>query len=187
MPSEDSLAEPVTTSHFTGQRVKGQGWDLPLTCSLYSLPVTQQVPSPRGHWDYTVPGISPLSLRVPALSSSPRLRAMRPGQAGAQQEPGLEGCPRVEPGLGQEAREKGRGAEAPEPHILLPLPSLWLFDSNPGQWHWDLPTPDHGSSGTPSKESSEDQATTAGAPTWGAPSSAPPLTGSPRPCPTLEA
>ena len=55
MPSEDSLAEPVPTSHFTGQQGQGpslgQGWDLPLTpCSLYFFLSPQQVPGPIASW-----------------------------------------------------------------------------------------------------------------------------------------
>lgn len=63
MPSEDSLAEPVPTAHFTGQQGQGPRMGLdphPLLTLL--LPVTAAVArswvpfwcrAPGGHWDCT--------------------------------------------------------------------------------------------------------------------------------------
>lgn len=90
MPSEDSLAEPVPTSHFTGQQ--GQGPRLgpaPYPLLALLLPVTTAgarpysilVPSISGHWGCT--GINPSQPnRVPALPSSPGLGEVGRGRQG---------------------------------------------------------------------------------------------------------
>ena len=81
MPSEDSLAEPVTTSHFTGQQ--GQGPRLgpaPHLLLTLFLPVTTAGAKP--HRALGLHRNISLSLRVPALSSSPRLGEMGQGRQG---------------------------------------------------------------------------------------------------------
>lgn len=63
------------------------------------------------------------------------------------------------------------------------LHSLRLLDSNPGQWHRDLPTPRSQQQWNPQQESPQDQVTASGSPARGTPGSAsrPHQSPSPRP------
>ena len=83
MPSEDSLAEPVTTSHFTGQQ--GQGPRLgpaPHPLLTLFLPIAFLSAGAKHQWALGLHrNISP-SFRVPALSSSPRLGGVGQGRQG---------------------------------------------------------------------------------------------------------
>lgn len=88
MPSEDSLAEPVPTSHFTGQQGQGLRMGLPpppyplLPTLLLPVPAAGArlcVPSwcqaPGGHWSYTGTNPSLPSGYSPHLHPFPKPRA----------------------------------------------------------------------------------------------------------------
>lgn len=49
MPSEDSLAEPVPTSHFTGQQGQGPRMGVDSSPAVYSFLSLQQLPDPECH------------------------------------------------------------------------------------------------------------------------------------------
>lgn len=66
---------------------------------------------------------------------------------------------------------------------VLLLHSLWLLDSDLGQWHWDLPTPRSQQQWNPQQEPPQDQVVSSGSPARGARSSASRPHQSPPPCP----
>lgn len=98
MPSEDSLAEPVPTSHFTGQQ--GQrprmGLDplllfilfLPVITAVSRLSIPSRCQAPGGHWGYTE--INPFLPSEGTCSSSPKPRGGGQGRQGQLSLLGLE-------------------------------------------------------------------------------------------------
>uniref|UniRef100_A0A8C2NBE9 Nck-associated protein 5 C-terminal domain-containing protein n=1 Tax=Capra hircus TaxID=9925 RepID=A0A8C2NBE9_CAPHI len=188
MPSEDSLAEPVTTSHFTGQQ--GQGPRLgPAPHPLFTLflPVTTAGAKPqRALGLHSARNIS-LSLRVPALSSSPRLGAMGQGRQGQLRACGARRVSKGGAWAGAGSQRKAEGLR----HLSLtspPFPSpacgslTRTLDSGIGTF----PPPDHGSSGTPSKNLPKTKPPRLEPPPGVPPARPPPLTKVPRRAHTLE-
>uniref|UniRef100_A0A8C0Z5J3 NCK associated protein 5 like n=1 Tax=Canis lupus familiaris TaxID=9615 RepID=A0A8C0Z5J3_CANLF len=191
MPSEDSLAEPVPTSHFTGQQ--GQGPRMgPAPCPLPTLPCSHHrsryqalsaswCQAPGGHR-----GCTELNPSRP-LGTWPKSGGVGGGVVGDDSLLGQAG-PRPGAWAGAGSRREAEGLNLQLRVLDLPSPppacgSLTrTLDSGIGTF----PPPDHGSNGTPSKNLPKTKPPRLDPGPGVPPARPPPLTKVPRRAHTLE-